>query len=405
MIGEECMRNRYLETFDRIVKIKIEGSNIHNYLKRVIRKKINIIQVIPVSYREIHLILKYSEYEKLLQYKSIYQITVLQFLGKLKYQEIFKKNYILLLFMILGLILILFLSRVIFSVEVIHQDREIRELLEKELASYDIKRFSMKKSYEELEKIEDDILNHNKDKLEWIEIISYGTKYVVRVEERKLNEETKQFQYQSIVSKKNAVLVQVDALRGEKVKNVNDYVTKGDTVISGYITLPNNTQVATMAEGTVYGEVWYQVNVDYPIVYQETNLTGKSKNVYVIHFFDKRISLFDFNQYRSFQSKDKVLVSSNLLSLSLVREKQFEAEVKDEVYTEDISRNNAIDYIKQKLMKDNEDIVKIKDVKILTTSSDEDSIQFKLFVRAIEDIGEVVTIQEIKVEEEDSNTN
>ena len=399
------MRNRYLETFDRIVKIKIEGSNIHNYLKRVIRKKINIIQVIPVSYREIHLILKYSEYEKLLQYKSIYQITVLQFLGKLKYQEIFKKNYILLLFMILGLILILFLSRVIFSVEVIHQDREIRELLEKELASYDIKRFSMKKSYEELEKIEDDILNHNKVKLEWIEIISYGTKYVVRVEERKLNEETKQFQYQSIVSKKNAVLVQVDALRGEKVKNVNDYVTKGDTVISGYITLPNNTQVATMAEGTVYGEVWYQVNVDYPIVYQETNLTGKSKNVYVIHFFDKRISLFDFNQYRSFQSKDKVLVSSNLLSLSLVREKQFEAEVKDEVYTEDIARNNAIDYIKQKLMKDNEDIVKIKDVKILTTSSDEDSIQFKLFVRAIEDIGEVVTIQEIKVEEEDSNTN
>lgn len=399
------MRNRYLETFDRIVKIKIEGSNIHNYLKRVIRKKINIIQVIPVSYREIHLILKYSEYEKLLQYKSIYQITVLQFLGKLKYQEIFKKNYILLLFMILGLILILFLSRVIFSVEVIHQDREIRELLEKELASYDIKRFSMKKSYEELEKIEDDILNHNKDKLEWIEIISYGTKYVVRVEERKLNEETKQFQYQSIVSKKNAVLVQVDAIRGEKVKNVNDYVTKGDTVISGYITLPNNTQVATMAEGTVYGEVWYQVNVDYPIVYQETNLTGKSKNVYVIHFFNKRISLFDFNQYRSFQSKDKVLVSSNLLSLSLVKEKQFEAEIKDEVYTEDIARNNAIDYIKQKLMKDNEDIVKIKDVKILTTSSDEDSIQFKLFVRAIEDIGEVVTIQEIKVEEEDSNTN
>lgn len=405
MIGEECMRNRYLETFDRIVKIKIEGSNIHNYLKRVIRKKINIIQVIPVSYREIHLILKYSEYEKLLQYKSIYQITVLQFLGKLKYQEIFKKNYILLLFMILGLILILFLSRVIFSVEVIHQDREIRELLEKELASYDIKRFSMKKSYEELEKIEDDILNHNKDKLEWIEIISYGTKYVVRVEERKLNEETEEFQYQSIVSKKNAVLVRIDALRGEKVKNINDYVTKGDTVISGYITLPNNTQVATMAEGTVYGEVWYQVNVDYPIVYQETNLTGKSKNVYVIHFFDKRISLFDFDQYRSFQSKDKVLVSSNLLSLSLVREKQFEAEVKDEVYTEDIARNNAIDYIKQKLMKDNEDIVKIKDVKILTTSSDEDSIQFKLFVRAIEDIGEVVTIQEIKVEEEDSNTN
>lgn len=399
------MRNRYLESFDSIVKIKIEGSNIHNYLKRVMKKKINIIKVIPVSYKEIHVILKYSEYQKLLQYKSIYKITILQFLGKLQMKEVLRKNYFLLGFMVLGLIMIIFLSRVIFSVEVIHQDKEIRELLTRELSLYDIKRYKLKKSYEELEKIEDEILNRNKDKLEWIEILSYGTKYIVRVEERKLNQDSTEFQYQSIVSRKNAVLVQVDAIRGEKVKNVHDYVTEGDTIISGYITLPNNTKVATMAIGTVYGEVWYQVNVDYPIVYQETNFTGKSKNVYVIRFFNRRISLFDFDRYRSFQSKDKVLVSSNLLDFSLVREKQFEVNVKDEVYTEDIARNKAIDYIKQKLMSDNEDIIKIKDVKILDATSDEDSIQFKLFVSAIEDIGEFVPIQEVELEDENGGTS
>lgn len=394
------MRNRYLERMDSIVKIKIEGSNIHNYLKRVMRKKVQIIKVIPISYREVHLILKYSEYQKLLNFKSIYQITVLQFMGKLKFYHLLKRNSILLVFMILGLILIVFLSRFIFSVEVIHQDKEIRALLMRELKEYDIHRYSLKKGYEDLEKIEDEILDNNKDRLEWIEIINYGTKYMVRVEERKLNQENEVYQYQSIVSKKSAILIQIDAIRGEKVKNVNDYVMRGDTVISGYITLPNNITVATMAEGVVYGEVWYQVDVDYPIVYQETNLTGKSKDVYVLKLLNHKISLFNFEEYHSFKSKDKILIESSLLGIKLVKERQFEALVKDEVYTEDIARNKAIDYIKEKLMKDNRDIVEIKDVKILSTDSDEDSIRFELFVRVIENIGEVVPISESKLEEE-----
>lgn len=398
------MRNRYLERFDSVIKIKIEGSNIHNYLKRMMKNKVHMIRLIPVSYREVHVILKYSEYQKLLQYRSIYQITILQSFGKLKAKKLLKKNAILLLFMILGLGLIVLFSRVVFCIEVIHQDKEIRQLMIKELGKHDIKKYALKRSYAELEEIEDQILAENKDRLEWIEIIEYGTKYTVRVEERKLNQEEDVFQYQNIVSKKNAILTQIDAIRGEKVRNIHDYVTAGDVIISGNITLPDNTTVPTMAEGRVYGEVWYQVSVDYPFVYQEANLTGKSKTVYVLQFFNKRFSLFDFEEYKSFQSRDKLLVSSNLLDIRFTREKQYELEVKDEVYTEDIVKVKAIDYIKDKLMKDNSDIVRIEEVKIITGSSDEDSIRFKLFVRAIEDIGVVspITLGEGEQQENDS---
>ncbi len=396
------MRNRYLERFDSIVKIKISGSNIHNYLKRMMKNRVHMIQVIPISYREVQVILKYSEYQKLLQYKSIYQITMLQYYGSLKAKGSLKKNAVLLSFMVMGLLLIILFSHVIFEVEVIHQDKEIRNLMVEELGKYNIKKYCFKKSYSELEEIEDRILEENKDKLEWIEIIEYGTKYTVRVEERKLNQEKETFQYQNIVSKKNAILTEVDAIRGEKVKNVHDYVTAGDVIISGNITLPDNSTVSTMAEGTVYGEVWYQVSVDYPFVYQEANLTGRSKTVYVLYFFNKRISLFDFGEYKSFQSKDKELVSSNLLDIRFMREKQYELEVKDEVYTEDIVKVKAIEYIQEKLKKDNPDIVRIKEVKIMTSSSDEDSIRFKLFVRAIEDIG---VVSPIRLEEEEKQVS
>ena len=398
------MRNRYLETFDRIIKIKIIGSNINSYLKRVIKKKIRIIRLIPVSYREVHVILTYSEYRKLLELKSIYEITVLEKLGSKKIEEQFKRNSLLLGFMFLGLVVILILSRVIFNIDIVHQDREIRELLKNELKKNGIVKYALKKDYQELEEIEDKILKANKEKLEWIEISEYGTKYIVRIEERKLNKEDENFQYQSIVSKKDAVLVKVEAIRGEKVKFVNDYVSKGDMIISGYITHPDNTKVPTQADGEVYGEVWYQVTVDYPIVYQETNLTGESKTVYVFYFLNHRFGLFDFDKYRSFEAKSKLLVSSNLLNIKVVREEQYEALVKDEVYTEDIARNKAIDYIKSKLMSDNEDIVEIRDVKILDTSSDEDSIEFNLFIRSIENIGEVVAIEDVKDNDESNNS-
>lgn len=387
------MRNRYLEKLDNIVKIKVEGSNIYNYLRRVIKKKINIIKIIPISRREVHLIIKYSEYLKLLEIKSIYEISILEYKGKLKLKNKLKENYILLLFMSLGIILIIILSNTIFFVDIIHQDKEIRTFLKSELANYGISKYSFKKNYEELEKIEDEILNNNKEILEWIEIITYGTKYIVRVEERKLNNKKTSNEFQNIVSKKNAVLVRIDAISGEKVKTINDYVKKGDVIISGNITLPNNNKVTTRASGKVYGEVWYQVKVDFPIAYQETILTGKSKNVYLIDFFNQRISLFDYDKYHSFKSKNKVLLKSNLLNIRFIREKQYEAIIKDEIYTEDVAKIKAIDYIKNKLISNNKDIIKIEDIKILFVNSDEDSIELKLFITAIEDIGEIMLIE------------
>ncbi len=384
------MRNRYLEKFDSRVRIRVSGNNVHNYLKRVLKKKINIYRVIPISRKEIDLILNYSEYEKLLEYKSIYEIKLLGYLGKKRWKDQLGQNSLLLFFMVLGLGLIVLLSHVVSEVEVIHQDQAMRLFLRDELERYGIKKYTFKKNYEELEKIEERILKDNKDKLEWIEIIEYGTKYTVRVEERKINQEENTYQYQHIISRKNAVIKRIDAVSGEKVKFVNDYVKKGDIIISGDVSLPDNTKVSTMAKGKVYGEVWYQVSVDYPYVYQESKLTGKSKNVYAIYFFGKKFSLFDFHQYRTFQKEKKILFSINMLDIHFILEKQHETIVKDEVYTEDMLSAKALLYVKEKLFLDNPYIQSIEEIKVLREDSSETGVYFQMFVQVIEDIGEVL---------------
>lgn len=388
------MRNRYLEKFDSIIKIKIEGKNINNYIKRLIKNKINIIKLIPISYKEVHLIVKYSEYKKISKYKSIYKISIINNYGTLRIKNTIKKNTILLVTFFISIMIMIGLSNLIFTIDIIHEDNSVRTLIRDELARNGIRKFTFKKKYNELERIENKILLDNKDRLEWIEIIETGTKYTVRVEERLLTKENKSFKYQDIVAKKDAIITKINASRGEKVKEVNDYVTKGTPIISGSITMPDNTTRLTKAVGSVYGEVWYQVTLDYPFVYKEEKITGKTKNIYVLNFLNKRISFFDFEKYKSFKSKNKIIFKSTLANINFSKEHQYELIVKDEVYPEDIATNKAIDYLKQKLLKDNKEIKKIKKVTVLSSSVDDSMIHLNLFVTAIENIGEVSIIQE-----------
>ena len=102
------MRNRYLERFDNRIRVLIVGNNVQNYLKRVLKRKIHIYRVIPKSRREIELILDYSEYEKLLEYRSVYEIHVLGYMGKKRIEDKFHQNFLLLLFMGFGLMMIIF---------------------------------------------------------------------------------------------------------------------------------------------------------------------------------------------------------------------------------------------------------------------------------------------------------
>ena len=375
---------------DKIIKISVKGRNIERYLKRIIKNNINYIKVIVIDDSEINMVLRYNDYLELIKYKTIlYKVEIIDKVGILKLSEKLNNNKILIIFMILGLGLLYGLSNVIFNVKVIHHDKNVRELVYKELENNGITKFSFKKSYLELEKIEDRILSNNKDRLEWLEIVIEGTFVTVRVEERLLNNSNNNFRYQDIVSKKNSVIKRINASNGEVVKEEGMYVRKGDVIISGTILHPDNTSSLTMANGEVYGEVWYEVDINYPFVYQESNLTGRNRKGIVIKFFNKKFNLFGGSNYKSFASKNKVLFKDNFLNLEVIREKQYELDIKDEVYTEELVENRAVQYIKDKMMKDNSDIIEVYDVKVLYRDINYDGIQFKFFVTTIESIGEL----------------
>ncbi|MDO5568875.1 MAG: sporulation protein YqfD [bacterium] len=374
--------------------IEVTGKNINNYIERIIKKKINIYFSKIINNKTAYLKIEYSDYPRLLKYKSTYKLKILNYYGLIKTKRIFNKNKILFLLIIFAVIFITILSNVILKVEVIHSNKEIRLLLTQELNNYGIKKYSFKKTYQQLETIEEKIVSNNPNQIEWLEIINKGTKYIVKVEERKVNPTKEEIKYQNIIAKKNAIITGIIANHGVVLKNKNDYVNKGDVIISGYVTLPDGSSAKTYSSGKVYGEVWYTVEVTQPLVYREEKLTGKTKEVYIINFLNKRISIFDFKKYESFQTNKKNLLSSFILPINLLKEQQYELNVIDEVYTKEEAIMIAKEKAQTKLKTMFEENITIKSEQILNIKLDVDKVTTKIFYSIIEEIGEIQPIQE-----------
>lgn len=399
------MRNTFIDKITSTVKVVVEGKNVNNYIKRLIKDKIDIISLKYLDYNKVEIIIKYSDYLNLLDNRTIYKLKVIEKYGKLKFRDRIKKNYILFISLIIGIFIIIFLSNVIFDIEIIHTNKEIIELMEKELKKYDIDKYHFKKDYDEIEKIEDKILEDNKTRLEWIEIEEVGTKYIIRIEERKIKENNTNNSYQDVVMSKSGILKKIIATSGEKVKEINTFVSSGDVVISGAITKPNGEIIYTSASGSIYATVWYTIEVEYPYHYKEEKLTGKSKEVFYIQFLNKRISLFDFNKFNSFQSEPDVIMYNDIIPISFVKEKQYEVNVIDEIYTEEQVIDKAIVLAEDRLISSNTKIESIDEVSVISKENMESKIKLKLFLSVTEEVSMVreIDIEELK-ENEESDT-
>ncbi len=271
------MKDKIFKIFSSSIKIKITGRNINNFLKRIIRNNINIIKVIPISYKEMDLIIDYKNLDKIEKLKTIYNIKIIRYYGKLRILKRIKKNIFILSFLLIGLFLVYILSNLILSIEVIHSNNNIIKLVENELEENGIKKYHFALSYDEVEKVKKKILEDNKDSLEWLEIIKEGTKYIVRVEERIINNVPDDNNIYDIVASKGAVIKSIYAKSGEKIRDVNTYVKKGETIISAYISTPSEEKILSTARGKVIGEVWYTIDINYP--YYNSIFNGSSITV------------------------------------------------------------------------------------------------------------------------------
>ena len=139
----------------------------------------------------------------------------------------------------------------------------------------------------------------------------------------------------NVIATKSAIIKKVFARDGVILKNIDEYVNAGDVVISGEIKLNDIVKETIKAEGEIFGEVWYNIKVEYPYIYSEKKVTGNTKDIFAINFLNKSYGLFDFNKYKDKITEEKVLLKHLFLPISFVKQKQREVSIIEYVLTEE----------------------------------------------------------------------
>lgn len=378
--------------FKSKISLKVKGKNINRFIKRLNTKQIEVLSLKYINKNQIIILIYKEDYEKILKIKSIYEITEEEFYGPLKIKKIINLNKYLIISFIVCFILFIVLTNTIFEIEIVHSNKDLRSLIKDELKENGIKKYSLKKSYNELTKIKEKIINNHTDKIEWLEIENVGTKYIIRLEEREIITPNTNTKPRSIVAKKDAVIKKVLSSKGDIVKDHDDYVKKGDVIINGEVMLNEKPMGKVKAEGQVYGEVWYVVKTSYPFVYYEKKETGKKKDLYKIKILNKNIEL-TFNKFKHKKSNEKIILKSNILPIKIVKDSQREIKIKNQILTFEQAlikaKEQSISKMQNNLKKD-EYIIKSK---YLKSSVNNSTIDIEMFFAVYEDITDYIEIE------------
>jgi len=325
-----------------------------------------------------------SDLEKVEKYFFAIKHEIISYVGLSFYKKMFFKYALLIACFFISLVFIFVASFFIVDIEIIHEDEMLVKLVAKELEKNDIHKFSLRKSFTDLEKIKEKIKNANLDKIDWLEISQVGMKYVVRVEERILNKNEKREEFCNIYAKKSGLISSISVYAGEKNVNVNDYVEKGDLLINGITYYNEEEKRMVCASGSVIGKVWYQVSVEVPLVYYEKKETGKKrKNI-----------IFNYNgiDYKIFKNRINVFVSTkrkifDLLGFEIYVQTDKEVKKTKRIYTEAEAVEKGLALAREKvniLINESGEIV---DEKVLQKVVNNSTIKLDVFMVAQEEIG------------------
>ena len=174
-------------------------------------------------------------------------------------------------------------------------------------------------------------------------------------------------------------------------------VEKGDIIISGLIKNKDEIKTKVIAKGKVYAEVWYQVNLSLPSIYQEETKTGKQKNVLEILFLDKNIIPFELFKYQNSINKEKVIYYNKLIPFQLNLTKKEEIKIKQVTYQNKSSQKEIKQLAIKKLHQHLGNDIKILSINVLKKKVSADRIEVELFFKVEENITSYSSLENIDI--------
>lgn len=368
-----------------LVWVNVKCDNYYNFITKVSNI---ILTIYEIKYKDntVYLKIAKSDQSKLKKYLPSYKFKTDRYLGIDKIIINLKKYLFFIVALIVGAIFLFFVTNVIVKVEVIHSDAEIRKLVSNALDEEGIRRLTLKKDYNTITKIKENILNKYKKDLEWIEIETHGMKYIVRIEERIITKPLQQSNACHIIAKKSGVITKIFTKRGVANTSSGSYVSEGDILINGNILLNEEIKNTVCASGEVKAEVWYTVKVSLPLNHEKTTLTGKKRYNFSYKFNGEKKKIFR-SRLKNYSTTSTKLFS--FLGVEFYLDKEKEIRISSLKYSDKEALEKAINLATQKMNIKRKDYDRILTQKVLKKAINNSTMDLEIFFAIEEDIGKV----------------
>jgi len=331
----------------------------------------------------IYITISKNDYSKIKSYQEPVIYKDYSFLGLISYLNK-EKGYFLTL--LIFTILTFFYTRIISVITIRTEDNLLRETISEELEELGLKKFSFVKNTTELENIKDLIMQQEKDTIEWLNIERVGMKYIVNIVPKTTKNKNNQSSYCQVVATKDAIISKIVARRGVELVDINDYVKKGDILISGDITYNSEIKAQVCADGEVYGKNWYQISITIPKTQEVKIKKEKYRYNLKIKYHNRSHIIFNYRISNPLLEEKKII---SFFGIDIYLLKEYENYTTTTEYTTEELENmaNAMAMERLSLITDND--FKIITQKVLKKVINDSTIDIDMFIVCEEKISQI----------------
>ncbi|NLI67445.1 MAG: sporulation protein YqfD [Bacilli bacterium] len=304
---------------------------------------------------------------------------------------------------IFAILFLFFISNTIWNVTITGVSTPIENEIERMLREMGIYRGAFVLNRADVDEVETNIKQALPELL-YINVKKRGTIYEIEAKEKQQPLEKRVASPSHLVAKKSGIIKKMLIKNGQIVVNVNDFVKKGDLLVSGIIDLnenedeENKEKITMRAEGKVYANTWYEVTVSSELFTVHERLEGDFIEHRYLTVGNFTLPLFNFKKppytftEESIQEKQLKLFERTL-PIYYVKKTIYDKELIEIKRTETEAKQLAIEHalfdLQQKLGKDAE----ILKYYILHEAKENGKVKLRLYVSTLENIAQSVPIE------------
>ncbi|SDC31151.1 sporulation protein YqfD [Shouchella lonarensis] len=228
------------------------------------------------------------------------------------------------------------------------------------------------------------------DEATWIGVRKKGTTFEFEVVEQVRQAPAERLSPRHLVASKRAVIHKIFVENGKALKHTNDYVEKGDVIVSGVIGVEGKEKIVA-AKATVIGEIWYTSNVTIPLKNTFTTLTGTQKNrrSLMLGGFEVPVWAFTkpaYEQYETFERETDWSLFGYRLPVQFKTTEQRETFSFERTYTEEEAKKVAMAGARTELRERLPEDAVIKSENILQQRVEDGTVSLTIHYQVLEEI-------------------